>query len=48
MNPEAGVIERHSEPSPEGYRLTTRAGRGETLASVVLPDVVLTVDAVLG
>lgn len=44
----AGAVERHTEPSPDGYRLTARAGRGETLASVALPEVVIAVDAALG
>ena len=48
MDLNAGAVERHTEPSPDGYRLTARAGRGEALASVALPEVVITVDAVLG
>ena len=45
---EAGAVERHTEPPPGGYRLTARAGRGEALTSTALPEIVLTVDAVLG
>jgi hypothetical protein len=45
---EAVAVERHTEPSGDGYRLTARAGRGETLASVAVPEVVIAVDAVLG
>ncbi len=44
----AGAVERHAEPSPDGYRLTARAGRGEALTSVALPKVIFTVDVVLG
>ena len=42
------VIERHTEPSPDGYRLVRRVGRGETIKSTVLPALVLPVDTVLG
>lgn len=42
------VIERHTEPSENGYRLVRRAGRGETLESVVLPTLTLPVEAALG
>lgn len=41
------VVERHTEPSPEGYRLVRRAGRGETLGSEALPRIVLPADAAL-
>ncbi len=44
----AYVTERHTEPSENGYRLLRRAGRGETLESVVLPTLTLPVDAALG
>jgi Uma2 family endonuclease len=44
----AGAVERHTEPSPDGYRLTARPGRGETLASKALPNVAIPVDTVLG
>lgn len=43
-----GVVERHTGPSPDGYRLTARAGRGESLGSETLPERVLAVDAVVG
>jgi Uma2 family endonuclease len=43
-----GIIERHTEPSENGYRLVRRAGRGETLESAVLPAHIFPVDAVLG
>ena len=44
----ANVIERHTEPSENGYRLVRRAGRGEMLESVVLPALTLSVNAALG
>jgi Uma2 family endonuclease len=44
----ADSIERHTEPSENGYRLLRRAARGETLESVVLPTLTLSVDAALG
>ena len=44
----ANVIERHTEPSDDGYRLLRRAGRGEMLESVVLPTITIPVDAALG
>ena len=43
-----GIIERHTEPSENGYRLVRRAGRGETLESAALPALTLPVDAALG
>lgn len=42
------TIERHTEPTGNGYRLTARARRGETLESVALGALVLSADAVLG
>lgn len=44
----AEVIERHTDPSPGGYRQIYLARRGDSLVSTVLPDLVLDVDAVLG
>ena len=44
----ARTIERHTEPHNGRYRQTTIARRGESLASTVLPAVILPVDAVLG
>jgi Uma2 family endonuclease len=41
-------IERHTEPVPEGYRRVARAGRGERLASTVLPDLRFDADELLG
>ena len=43
----AGVIERHTEPSENGYRLLRRAGRGETLGSAASSGLAVEVDAVL-
>ncbi len=48
MDLQARIVERHTEPSRDGYRLIKRTGRGETLASEALPEVVVPVDAVLG
>lgn len=42
------TIERHTDPSRNGYRYTERASRGETLTSATLPDITISVDAVLG
>jgi Uma2 family endonuclease len=42
------AIERHTEPSPEGYRSVRRFRRGETVTSAALPSLVLAVDEVLG
>ena len=44
----AQTIARHTEPRAGRYRQTTIARRGESLASTVLPAVILPVDAVLG
>jgi Uma2 family endonuclease len=43
-----GVIERHNDPSEDGYRRMERVGRGRSLASEALPDLTLHADAVLG
>ena len=43
----ADSIERHTEPSENGYRLVRRAGRGEKLESVALPALTLPVEAAL-
>ncbi len=44
----ARTIERHTEPHNGRYRQTTIARRGESLASTVLPAIILPVDAVVG
>ncbi len=43
-----GTIERHTDPSEDGYRGLKRVRRAETMGSVALPDLALTVDDVLG
>ncbi len=48
MDLNLGVVERHTEPSENGYRLVRRAGRGESLESTVLPELVVPVDAAVG
>jgi Uma2 family endonuclease len=40
-------IERHTDPSPDGYRSITIAVQGEALTSVSLPALTISVDAVL-
>jgi hypothetical protein len=42
-----GAIERHTEPSANGYRLVRRAMPGEPLESAALPGLAAPVDAVL-
>jgi Uma2 family endonuclease len=42
------AIERHNDPSEEGYQRMERVGRGRSLASEVLPNLTLQTDAVLG
>jgi Uma2 family endonuclease len=44
---EAGIIERHTEPSADGYGLVRRAGRGSSLQSEALPELVVSVDSIL-
>lgn len=41
-------IERHTEPRPGGYRLIAIANAGESLASTVLPGLVLETNTILG
>lgn len=41
-------IERYTQPSEKGFRVMTWAGRGDSLSSTILPDVVFHVDEVLG
>ncbi len=43
-----GIIERHTEPSEDGYHLVRRAGRRESLESAVLPALAIPVDAAFG
>jgi Uma2 family endonuclease len=42
------TVERHTEPSGDGYRYTERVRRGEALAPLAFSDLTLRVDAVLG
>ncbi|MBD0253051.1 MAG: Uma2 family endonuclease [Rubrobacter sp.] len=42
------AVERHNDPSEDGYRRMERAGRGRSLASEVLPNLTLQANAVLG
>jgi Uma2 family endonuclease len=42
------AVERHTEPTGDGYRLARQARRGEMLESIALPALVVPVDAVLG
>ena len=42
------AVERHNEPSEEGYQRMERVGRGRSLTSEVLPSLTLHTDAVLG
>lgn len=44
----ADVIERHTEPIGGRYRQVATAGRGQRLASLVLPALTFAVDDVLG
>ncbi len=41
------TIERHTDPSAQGYRSLERARRGEKIVSIALPDLALAVDDVL-
>jgi Uma2 family endonuclease len=41
-------LERHTDPRDGAYRQVAVAGRGERIASAVLPALVLDVDAILG
>jgi Uma2 family endonuclease len=42
------VIERHTDPSGDGYRSLKHARRGEEIESAVLPELAFRVDAVPG
>lgn len=44
---DAGVVEVHREPSPDGYRGVTRHLPGEELAPLAFPDFGLQVDQIL-
>jgi Uma2 family endonuclease len=40
-------IERHTDPSPDGYQSIAIAGRGQTLASLRIPELTIAVDDVM-
>lgn len=42
------TIERHTEPSEDGYRVVRRFKRGDVIESTALPDLAIPVDQVLG
>jgi len=42
------AVERHNDPSEDGYGLMERVGRGRSLASEALPDLTFQTNAVLG
>jgi len=42
------AVENHRQPSAEGYGITERRRRGETLTPEGLPDLVVSVDEILG
>ena len=42
------AVERHNDPSEDGYRRMERVGRGRSLGSEVLPNLILQTDAILG
>lgn len=44
---QAGVVELHRDPSPEGYRTVQRVQRGQALALQAFPTVSIPVDQVL-
>jgi Uma2 family endonuclease len=43
-----GVVERHTDPSGDGYRNSKQVRRREKIKSVALPELSFPVDAVLG
>lgn len=44
----AGVVEVHRQPSAEGYRTVERHGRGDVIVPQALPDLVVSVEEILG
>ncbi|MGI8985138.1 MAG: Uma2 family endonuclease [Acidimicrobiales bacterium] len=42
------AVEIHRRPTPEGYAFTERRRRGDTVSPEAVPDLVLTVDEILG
>ena len=45
---DAGAVDIHREPSPDGYRVSRRLARHEDVTPEPFPDVVLAVDDILG
>jgi Uma2 family endonuclease len=45
---EQGLIEVYREPNPEGYRQVRTLRRGEHLSPQAFPELILTVDELLG
>jgi Uma2 family endonuclease len=45
---QGGAVERHNDPSEDGYRRMERAGRGRSLTSEALQHLTLQTNAVLG
>jgi Uma2 family endonuclease len=48
INPEAVVIERHTNPDRRGYQTLATLARGQRLASTVIADLILDGDRLLG
>jgi hypothetical protein len=48
VNLEQAIVEVHREPSADGYGVIQRAGRGQRLAPIAFPDLMLMVDDILG
>jgi Uma2 family endonuclease len=42
------VVQVHREPAGDRYRAVAQAGRGGTIGPAALPDLALSVDALLG
>lgn len=45
---QADRIDRHTGPTPNGYRVVTRFGRGTVATSTAVPGVAVPVDTVVG
>jgi len=43
----AGIVERHTEPYEGAYRYVVFARAGETLRSITVPEIIVSVDAIL-
>jgi Uma2 family endonuclease len=44
----AGMVEVHRQPSPEGYRMVERLGRDDMITPLALPDFRVGVDEIFG